>query len=1808
MSSLNWSLDVFIDCYNSIKFDNVVTSDVQRLSTDLKSILVTPGKSDGSRNKIVDESKVVALGDGLEIKLNKPFIEAAVVLSSEFNLDEVATVELLYHSNKLNRGTTFEDSARLAYYTRLEYIVNILGYLISIKKLDLLVDDFDLLLQNLIKSFEHIYSLLNIINDLIDKQKVTNDINNLSFISAINFSKSQLFNLHEMLGQVLFSLMDSYSEKYVKLNTYTNVMDFVNKNFTQDDVLVIHFLPGILKLFTNLFQSNDTLVNEFYKHVTSIIVKDKESLSAFTTVTDLFFFTYFISWCKDLDSRIAKYDFREDILKYIEMLINYDVMDILLSYTAETASPKTELIEWSNLYDFRALLQKTHPRLTPTKFIYPSSQKLLYDLQPGSENVLKLMDVSQYKLSPEFNDSLLAPFFHSFFSGFITNAAIILTLLRDSEEDFLLSAINRKQVDDVDEFSATRRKSIDEDDKSQSKTKLDTEDGVNLDEISTRSELERFYLSFSYTYNNRPELCSLFWSDDTSNDLIGFISWGLSNNTSPLITSTFCLLLASLTSGKDASARIWEILVSNNNSTLKKNDYSKVSVDSIIDSLNYYVDSLNDNFELDLNEKLKSQQKRLDFLFSASTKQDKTYEKIIIELSEDSIVFISGFIQLVSAIVRNLTDDERCKEIKNIAFNRFFPIIKGFLKFDNLITGGKILSVDSAGKLIDLPTVFVNDENRVVLTNLLLNFMGDFVENNDDLNTRYKIWRILDCWIYQGLHDNEEIDSNDSLLLMRKSKSKYSNKKSLRIDQGFHLNLVHLSQVSNFIRLISQLLKPLSTSNQAFTSYKLLFPADLGYGYRINNQIGIWPYIEYILVEVFSKSDSMTNEADKANLQLLILDIIENSLNEVDWKFINDIAPNVIHKLTNFDLIFDSLLPIPIDYLLFVKLHHSIAILNYLFDDRVCKALFNIVGLGDPTSNLVELALKSIENTLNIEDTFIKRLLPITKSKETKPMGFGTSMSIALNTPKSIFDNIYYPKSIGTNGVTFYDIFSFHLSSVVHFALYVNSTNKSIATTSISILSKISSSSKFVSKIDFNSNDPILSKNRLLTIFESIDESNKIKYAFIEQFERIEQDLDIKYDILNFLLNNLNQSNGVNVSHFLLGYEIRGGNLHLNEDSTLLKCLLTSLTTCLDLITEIDYNQNVHVIDLGPAKLSSLILEIIVKLCLDKISSSITLTHLRDYDNLFEKLINYQPKIDIYTLWAGTPFNEDLKDGVTNNFIENDSRETFFSFINHRNLILQYLSLEFHNISSVSKKEYYIKMLLNSKEFLKGSPKILNFLDILNFSFKNFEIIKYEKHNQDYNLSLLLEQVQGKTMDMSILNKMYKIICQSSQTKDKVAFSEEVIIEGNKISEFLSKFTVSTNLRDIQLKCLHSWCQLIEILITDNTLDSKYFILEVLEFILPKINDYLESDISFSEELISLSVLLFEKYDQEIEHERKSSKDLDFSLSIQKLIPLFKTCISGIINSNSTPNLRSDLYILANKFLMKVFSNEKLISEVSSIVKSFEGKFVDIICNEAIYSEGLSRITSILLLESLIHLASLTKTNFVLEMLVKNNSLLLLVRSIKRADETLQICFESNSGIGLDTLLYELTAFKSTLYFLIRVSQSKNGSLKLIQSELFSILKQSNILRIDPDLGMKLKISDLQDVKVSLLLDTPLVLNDLVTSQNIGSEINISYYEFLIPIFQLISSIVLTMGPEYKPSLIQTKSLMLTFNSLIVGIMKRDMLVEGNQIQRGIYEKDQEMWGGLKELVRLFSLLDSLVREDVSEAQTPTNPNINRLK
>ncbi|KAG7662045.1 NUP192 [[Candida] subhashii] len=1851
---LNWSSDAFADIYNSIKFQNDIdatTTVTKPITNDLIHVLTTPTPSDKSLNTLTNESKPITFPNGTEVKLNQAFIEVSVILANELELDELNSAELLYHSNDVSykRGTSLGDSARLAYYARQEYILNILGHLISHKRLDSICTseaDYNKLFDNIVKSFEKVYKLILNLNNMIDKQKVTSNINSLAFISSINFSRSQLFSSHELLGSLLFGLMDNYFEKFGKLENYKRIISLISNNVNDDDILVVHFLPGVLQLFTKLMEAvgNDQIVDQFHKHIVSTISTDysvisneaetidlsKSKISGFEVVTSLVFLTQFIYWCKESGNRTAKYDFKENILKYMEWLISYGAMERILCYCAETSHIETQkLFEWSNIYDFRALLQKNFPKLVASKFQYPGGQELLYasNMKPGFENVPRLVDVTFLKLNKDLNETLISPFFQRFFSMFISNAAIILTSLRDSEEDFVLSSINRKEEEDNEK----------EDNGNESPRKSDKQIGLNLDEVAQRADLERFYLAFAYTCNNRPELCSLFWSDDAfTNDVVGFISWGLANNTSPLITATFCLFLGSLASGgSDAAARIWEILVSNNYTTMKKNDYSKISVDSLVDSLNYYIDSLNESFEQDLNEQLKLVQKKHEFLFTSNpTKQDSedpSNNRVVIALAEDSVVFVSGFIQLISAIVKNLSaSNDRCKEIKQIAYNRFSPIIRGFLKFDNLINGGKILSVDvnfqnaNNAKFVDLPNIFVSDESRITLTNLILNLLGDFVNNDDDPYIRYEIWRLLDRWVYHGLHDlpeNSPISNqgNDPFGRQITPRKKYISKRNVRINQAFTTNLTHLSQIANFTVLVKRLLTPFHNANQAFTKYSLLYPCDLGFGYRFNNQIGIWPYIEFLMLEVFAKSNDIVNARDREVLQLTIMQLASNSIGEIDWKFLNDVAPNLLREMKNFDSIFDSLTGIQMDYNSFVKSHHSLAVLNYLFENKAFNALFKVVNIGVDAVNASDLCAELLASTLNvidklleIQETFLKRLLPILKNKHTvepqpqrNTLGINTSMSLILTAPRNIFDSIYLPTNIGSHGVSdFYEVLLFHLSTVAHFALYVGSTN-GIANIAVDILQKIDGSKFFRSRQVAHSIDPLLQNNRLLTTFESIDESLKIKHAFIDKFEAFEDDLIIKYKILRFLMANLNQSNGkvATVAHFLLGYEVRGDNLDLDDENkrnVLLRTLLNTLIASLDLITEIDYSNGInHVVDVGPAKLSSLILEILIKLCRDPISSLITLKLLRDYDNFFETLINYQPKLDLSTIWCGNQFNGDLQTEVSNSFIESSlSTQAFFAFINQRSLILQYLSLEFHHIKSITKKEYYIELLIKNRDFLNRALKILSFLDVLNYSFKNFEIHKYESLDKKFNMALILEEVKkskSEELDLSTLDSVFRIMCQGSSLatpEAKQSFSNEIMVEGNRISEFVTKYLVSDALKEVQLKCLHSWCQLIEILITDSGLKSPDFILEVLNVILPRTNDYLESDMLFSEEMISLCVLLFDLYDKQF---LSVTTGEDFALGMERLIPLFQTCVAGILNSNSTPHLRSDLYVLSNKFLMKVFSNDSFLQEMIRIIKSIDKKFVKVICNDAIYSEGPSRITSTLLLESLIHLGSLAKVNFILEALVKNNSLLLLVRSIKRTDQIIKLCTEKNSKITLDNLIFELTAFRATLYLLIRVSQAKNGALQLIQSELFSLLKQSNFLSIDPDLGLNLQIDEYQDyknIKINVLLDTPLSLTDLMDIKNIRNENTISYFEFLIPIFQLVSTVLLAMGPNYKPGIIQAKELMKNFDRLIVGVMKRELLIENKQIEQGIYKDDSLPLYELKESVKLITLIDSLVNAE----------------
>lgn len=1879
-NNLLWDIQVFADFYNSIRYANRVPEHLEvQIGPDLRRLLDLPPRNEKSRATLAagENGKPVAFHNGEEFELNKPFIADASAIATELALDEISSAELLQSAGNSAsaKGADLTDAGRSAYFQRIDYIFNIVGYLAAEHKLVLLYPEGEpatKLLAAVLASFKKIYELLRVQNDLIDKQKVTSDINDLQFVTRVKFMKNKLFDAHTLLSQVLYTLVDTNIGKLGTWETFSSIAAHVNENITDDsDVLLLHYLPTLLRIVSNPNDLTEAQVVKFHENFTKqltaehakvsdstgVIDLSKMSIRVYSLVVQLVFFIAFVPWCKEQPSRTAKFGFNADILKYVEWLISYGTLEQVLSYTAESARPEARsLYEQNNLYNFRPLLQKTFPVLRPSKFLYPGTEELLHlvKVRPDMANVAALCDYLIYCIAPEFSDSMLAPFFHKFISNFISHAAIVLTLLRDSEEDFLLSSANRKQLESENPASTARSGSISGGDfdnfvlstrdlSSLSKSgDVGRDQGLNLDEIATRAELERFYMSCVYTYSYRPNLCQEFWEVDDSN-VMGFISWGFSNNTSPLITATFCLLLGSLTFGGEAvSAKVWDILVNSQSGNVKKNDYSKISVDSIINSLTYYIDALTENLDQDLNAHTRSQQKKQEFLFSnaSSGKTDtQTSNSLSIQLSEDSVVFISGFLMLVSLIVQNANGtSDVSKNLRLMAFARFQPIITNFLKFDNLIISAKSIRGDNK-----ISPVTFNDQNRTILINLVLNLLSAFAGDEQLLDLRYKIWIIVDRWLCYNINENDTTASTPtettryagvslSSILVSSTKSEHTKLKlihrGISLKQSFQFTLTNLSEVINFTHLMRKLFAPLKGSD--VPSFQLLYPANLGEGYRHNNQIGVWPYIEYLLIEVLGHSKSLKTNSTKHILQNALLDIIKSSLVEFDCKFLSEIAPTLLVDLGKQDGFFASSElvsgeSIGLSYQSFLRLHHFPAIINYLFDDRANSVIFDIINIGteaidnnEVLTSLVQRALDVFRQVLEAQDVFISKILPVLKNADNipesgsnGPMGYGTTLSLVMAAPKTKFDNVYYPASLGTKGVSdFYEILLFHIPSLVHVALYVGYPDDFISMPAINILRMISLCSMFVLQ-GYGGGNVLLQRNPLLSIFESIDESVRIQHAFVLQIDSMSDLLQIKYDILNYLIATLQTTTEITVAHFLLGYTVRGGKLELDESQdendgvSLLLSLVQLLISTLDLISEVDYSKGFkHNVAIGPARITSMIMEILDLLCQNPISSRITLSFLRSYD-LFSKLLTVQPKIDDMTIWQDFKFEGDLQD-ANNNFVQSElSCKTFFSFLNYRNCVLQYLSLELHDVKSITKKEFYVNLLLENNEFLNGTPKVLNFLDVLNFQFYNIEEYRFERFEKKYDLNqLLVEYKKEKDADSHhdrIFEKILVVRRQLAQVNIPLADARassirEAETEGETIEKLLNKLLVANELKAIHLKSLHSWVQIIQVLTSDGVADKSDFILRVLQMILPKINnEYYESDIQFAEELMSLCVLLFDLYEDE--DQTPPTQD-STEHKLQRLFPLFKTCVNGVLSPNSTASLRSDLYLLLNKFLQRSIKAESVLRHILSVLRSIDKRFIDIVCNDSIYSEGVPRITSIIFMESLIHLSTIEKSSTILDVLIRNNSLSLLVRSLKRTDEIIVACQNSDekkpSGIDAETLLYELTTLKATLYMLIRIAQTKLGASQLVQNEIFPIIRQMKFLSIDADLGLDLQIDTSKDpqnsqkyAQINLALDVPLVLHDRTKNSGDATSL-VSYYEFLVPTFQLVATILLSMGPSYTPGTEQAQELLSHYHLFMVAIMKRDALLENERL--GAEDDSLSVsFTGLRQLVKLLTLINSLV-------------------
>ncbi|CCD23883.1 Nup192p NDAI_0C02230 [Naumovozyma dairenensis CBS 421] len=1733
-----WSTAPFQKLYDSIENDQFDYNLFKELLPDLQQLNLTNDKPKNQKSRAQVESGKITLADNniitnddendtnnnhntITYNLKQQFIIATISLSDELNLDELIVAQLILSDleksnlldslDSLDNATTLIISGKRQFFFRRQFILQITAFLLNCLDtsnpiLQELVQDS--LKNNILKSFESIHQQLEDIKQSINKAKILENNNDPIFIQNIKFKRDFLLKEYDTLSQILTGLINK--NFLLNYNDINNIINHIITSLNPNDYFIIYYLPALFNAFNKLEDMPSNDVNLLYSNFIKDLKNNDSIYEQPIKVTLIFIFlTLFIDWCNSNPTvRTKDLDFKTDIDYPMMLTVELGAIEQLLIIAADTSEfMNDQTLEL--IYDIRSLLETHIPRFRPIQllddpvdyenasnndnnnnntqhphsitnnFSYSDAINTKKGITPSENKNLKYSNIaqSQYnniRLSEQTQDFLVSSF-HNVLQKVITNCAFLLTKIKDTEEDSLLS-----------------------------------EADLTLDDIAAKADLERFFITIYFFYASRPTYSNEFWKDKESN-AYGFIEWS-SKCTDSLMRSCFYLMISSLSFGQENSTNVFHYFGNN----------SIVSWSTIVQCLKEYNLRIS-NLPNVIHQRQNLEQDTDSSSSSSSATATKEIDSLAIAfeegLNEETTIFLSSLLTLVGSVAFDVQSD-----IKISLSGLFMDPIFEFAKLETPLSGACFKTLSYL-----LPS---------------------------SIDARLNYWQSLDSILFKNVSLTNTTDSYRS---------------------AFGYTLKTFSEIVGFLSLFNNLLKinPQDINENGHLSFgKQNFPSKLGQVYR---KMGIWPYFDYILNEIFVPSKLILNDFDRRAIQTPILEIIETSLLSFDYSAIlNSITLGI-----NLDTLVNTS-----DFFTYVQESPAPVVFNHLFAQNVHSTLFAIIDIGiDHISidleggkdqmNLLTRSIKIINLILDFQGTFTEELLPIIIKQENK--------------------SYYIPKNFGLHGFrSFYDTIFFNLPVVAHLGLYVGLDDTSLVSESLKVLKKLSLNSP-------SNGTDLNSKNKLFTIFDAVDDSARIKDAFISQLEvPIENDgqLSLKIQLLNFINSNLSFTKpAVTVAHFLLGLQASNGislgpelPTFINSDVSLLNSIVSILESSLDIVTP-------EQIQYAPMRLASISLEIILKLCRNPLTSSLLLDYLTN-QHFFERIMEIDVHITKFTQWDGKSFDSlSIDSGF--DFLQSESIGALLAFLSYRNYLIQYLGLFIHRCSFMGTKRNiltYVNFLITNKIY---STRIFSFLDSLNYEnlpidehlFKNFKYLNALPLNlEKFTLN---EKCAGNIYSLNDLNSLMSVaqkvvkppLHATACTTDEVGEAQkETLVKEIVMMKFcVSSYLSNKKFQELQLLILHSWVQLVQVIVTDGNLSPlsrSNFILEVFETIIPKINDYVEVNTLFSEELTSLAVFLNDLYQKD----RMVVDNLRFVDS--RLYNMFKVCLHGINSPLSTPTLRSDFYVLANSYLVRRIKENTLVKEVIMDIRMHNEKLLEVICNDAIYVQGTCKITGILLLDSLIQLGNINKANFVLDNLMKGTQLQRIAQTLKSTDLLLTSTAEH---ITIDDLLYELTAFKTTASFLVRVAETRIGAQSLLQCKILQIIGDLSFLKIDPDLGSELIFNE-SPSKNSDFIKVNINLTNSING--VASSNGVSLFEVITPIFRLLCSILLSLGSTNKSVISNVKKLLMEFRKLLVGIFKKDVLKETQDTVQSTKSASED-W---QELVKLAVVLCTLTQYDGRES------------
>ncbi|KAF2678580.1 hypothetical protein K458DRAFT_435778 [Lentithecium fluviatile CBS 122367] len=988
------------------------------------------------------------------------------------------------------------------------------------------------------------------------------------------------------------------------------------------------------------------------------------------------------------------------------------------------------------------------------------------------------------------------------------------------------------------------------------------------------------------------------------------------------------------------------------------------------------------------------------------------------------------------------------------------------------------------------------------------------------------VWNNLDDWTVSGFYVN----------------SKQSNTLNQYPHEDFWATLANgYDESIAFVRLLQALVEPYPESQALNDS--LPFPEGLGSARRMP---GIELYVDFVMQQVFAeRGPEVQDPLQRHVMRWTCLRFISTCLRTFN--------ENLVVFANKSSIPVDDVID-PSSLAVYVTLHPFTRVMEWLFNDKVIKALFasahqdvkevNAAVTDSPLVQSLMLSIEVMDQAMQLQATYLDIVRPVLQQQHSHQHAPVSNLSLA----------------------SFEDAILNNLQIVVDLGLYCGTGHEPLTIASLSLLEKMASSRKLaVSPAGFGQRS---GRSKIVGILEKDHESERIGRSLSNLMKYSEDELEakqeasgyvIKIRILDFLNSCLAAvSQRPTIAHILLGFSCGSATVSIAEDS--LWDTGNSLFHSI-LLLAVKYPDNDgETFSSWMSAIKTKCWEVLQRLWRSPLTSSLVMEELRTNELLFVEAPNLLP-ISPETPWDGVSLSqglEDLANAHVTEFFYGTPALALQNFLQRRSAFLDYESRELRLTvkEGMPTMKSRIQSALLGTTIRPGEDPIPNatIFDLFDFIELNYPEMDVPDHRflEGVNISSCQEDKDGTTVYSLPLLQQVMLLKIKYWKKQQVITDETGELEAIQIGEALLAAFEDWNRRTQLIRyhkdILQSWVQLLMVTLHACDFDTSSrtsFILQTLQVILPKLELSYNADLFTAMQLATLAEALIHKIDYESTAFEKT-RNGDFAND--RLSQLFRAALIGVYSPVSTTELREYCYQICFRYIQgtseKAIKGSLLGRHTLNTVKNCGNHLLEVVCDDAYSGTGTCKVSALLLLNALVSVASRQESKYILESFVSLNFVGVLVDNIKHIPEELKTAAAPQVPILL-------SYYDASLALLLRICQTRLGAAYVLNAGLFPSVRESRIFDIDPDIGLE--------------FDNPNALK--------------KYYELMLSVLRVINAAVIARGRQNDQTVFQAREFLKQSRHSMVSIFKRSINVGAGLGQ------DERLVKDLVELVDCFTVL-----------------------